>query len=390
MTTNSSKQPQNVTSAKSQNLRAQPKSKSKAKAITEAMPKAELIKVGVDVGLSKYALARQVDGAVVEPPQMKSPAKFREWILKQKEQAKKVVVCYEAGFLGFELARWLQSNGIQCLVMAPICLDEGNKRVETDKINARDILCRLDRYLHGNERAMTVCRIPTRQEELARHETRQRQQLLEVRQSLQAQGRSLCWQFGHLEEGQGEWWQGEKWIELKGSLEEIIVQSLERYRALILAVEKEMEALGEVLKEKAMKVLPESLRQAPRGMGWLSLYTIFTEVMDFGRFTNRGGMGCFSGLVPSEGSTGLSRRQGSITKVGNPVLRKVLVEMAWRMKQFQHDYHAIKKWIHILGDKKCRSASQRKKAIVAVARVLGVDLWRIFTQQTTAEALGLH
>lgn len=35
------------------------------------------------------------------------------------------------------------------------------------------------------------------------------------------------------------------------------------------------------------------------------------------------------------------------------------------------------------------SAAARKKAVVAVARQLAVDLWRLFTGQTTAENLGL-
>lgn len=36
-----------------------------------------------------------------------------------------------------------------------------------------------------------------------------------------------------------------------------------------------------------------------------------------------------------------------------------------------------------------RSAGARNKAIVAVARQLAVDLWRLFAAQTTAEKLGL-
>src|SRR5439155_15169729 len=43
-----------------------------------------------------------------------------------------------------------RNNEVECLVMSPVKLDEGNKRVETDKLNARDIGSRLDRYLAGN------------------------------------------------------------------------------------------------------------------------------------------------------------------------------------------------------------------------------------------------
>ena len=36
-----------------------------------------------------------------------------------------------------------------------------------------------------------------------------------------------------------------------------------------------------------------------------------------------------------------------------------------------------------------RGGAARKKAVVAIARQLAVDLWRVFTGQTTAENLGL-
>ena len=37
----------------------------------------------------------------------------------------------------------------------------------------------------------------------------------------------------------------------------------------------------------------------------------------------------FLGLVPSERSTGETRRQGGITKTGNSHVRKALIEAAW-------------------------------------------------------------
>ncbi len=45
----------------------------------------------------------------------------------------------------------------------------------------------------------------------------------------------------------------------------------------------------------------------------------------------------------------------------------MLVEMVWRMMRCQPDYHAMKKWMPVLGDPG-RSPAARKKAIVAIAR----------------------
>ncbi len=349
----------------------------------------ERILVGVDVGLRKYAICRQVDGSMQEPPQTKTPKEFKEWILGQKAKAREVVVCYEAGFLGFELARWLVENGIQCVVMSPVKLDEGNKRVETDNLNARDIAGRLDRYLAGNKRAMTVCRIPTRREELDRHTGRQRQQLLDHRKSLEAQGRSLLWQFGCLEDGEGRWWSEKRWQSL--GLEAEMMERLGRLRAVILELERQQVEVEEKLAAQAAAAAKAAAGQAPKlplGVGWLSMRLLTLECMDWSRFKNRRQVACFSGLVPSEGSTGESRRQGSVTKVGNPVVRMVLVEMAWRLVRYQPGCHAVKPWLETLRNKAKNGARTRKRAIVAVARRLVIDLWRLATGQTTAGALG--
>jgi transposase len=319
---------------------------------------------------------------------MMEPDQFRRWILTQKLLAEEVVVCYEAGFLGFVLARWLQEQGIQCLVMAPIRLDEANKRVETDKLNARDIVGRLDRYLAGNDRAMTVCRVPKEQEELARHETRQREQLRDHLNAMEAQGRSLLWEFGYLKQGDRCWWARAEWKAMAGEVNATILKRLERLRVVMLELDKQLRQLEGELAAQAPEALPAPLKQPPLGMGMLSLLILTRELMDWGRFKNRRQVGCFSGLVPSEASTGVSVRRGSVTKVGNPVVRRILVEMAWRMVRYQQKYQGLVGWQNILGNKRAGSRA-RKKAIVAVARVLSVDLWRLATGQTTAQKLGL-
>jgi transposase len=58
------------------------------------------------------------------------------------------------------------------------------------------------------------------------------------------------------------------------------------------------------------------------------------------------------------------------------------------MIRWQPGYHALRKWMAVLGDA-TQSAATCKKAIVAVARQLAVDLWRLFTGQISAEKLGL-
>ena len=81
---------------------------------------------------------------------------------------------------------------------------------------------------------------------------------------------------------------------------------------------------------------------------------------------------------------------GSVTKHGNPRLRAALVELAWRLVRFQPGYPPIQKRLAVLAKGAQATGAARKKAIVAVARQLAVDLWRLNTDRCSAEQLGLH
>ena len=79
---------------------------------------------------------------------------------------------------------------------------------------------------------------------------------------------------------------------------------------------------------------------------------------------------------------------GAITKHGNPRLRRLMVEMAWRVTRFQPGYRGVRRWGPLLENRKA-SVGARKKAIVALARQLAVDLWRIAIGRVQPQELGL-
>ena len=57
--------------------------------------------------------------------------------------------------------------------------------------------------------------------------------------------------------------------------------------------------------------------------------TVVAEVGDFRRFANARQLMAYLGLVPSEHSSGSTIRRGGITKAGNALARRVLIEGAW-------------------------------------------------------------
>lgn len=64
------------------------------------------------------------------------------------------------------------------------------------------------------------------------------------------------------------------------------------------------------------------------------------------------------------------------------------MELAWRLVRFQPEYRPVRKWRAILAKGALATGAARKKAIVAVARQLAVDLWRIRTGRVQPETLG--
>jgi transposase len=114
------------------------------------------------------------------------------------------------------------------------------------------------------------------------------------------------------------------------------------------------------------------------------------ELLNLERFKNGRQLGNYFGLCPSESTSAEKRRLGSITKHGNPRLRRMMVELAWRVVRLQPQYVALRRWGPLLAEKKGNHAPARKRAIVAVARRLAIDLWRIATGRKSAEELGLR
>jgi transposase len=122
---------------------------------------------------------------------------------------------------------------------------------------------------------------------------------------------------------------------------------------------------------------------APKGLGALSAALLQSEILEWSRFTNRRQPASYTGLCPSEDSSGTRRRQGSVTKHGNPRVRHLLVEAIWRMLAWQPAYPPLQKV------RAAQGARARKRAVVAAARRLAVDLWRIHTGRRRPEELQL-
>jgi len=346
---------------------------------TQNLAKAKCIKLGIDVHADSYRVVRQVDHATPQPAQTFTPKDFLAWARKQLAQAEQVHSCYEAGPLGYGLHRALTALGIRNVVIRPQNWDELGKGVKTDRTDALALVQRLDRYVQGNRKALAVVCVPTPEQELARSQSRQREQLLAHRLRFEAQGRSLLLFNGV--RVRGRWWSPRQWEPLAGQISAGLLELLTVTRDLLLAVQMQLDA--------ATQRLQQAATAQPNGVGALTSQVLTREILDWRRFTNRRQVASLTGMCPGVRASGNKSRNGPITKHGNRRLRTALIELAWRCVRFQPDYPPLQKWRPVLANPKATGAA-KKKAIVAVGRRLAIDLWRLHTGRSTPEKIGLQ
>jgi transposase len=156
---------------------------------------------------------------------------------------------------------------------------------------------------------------------------------------------------------------------------------------------KEVESLTEKIQESDQKVeqiarndYPETrLLQQIRGVGPLIALTFVLTVEDKDRFQKSRDVGCYVGLRPRRNDSGQSQPQLRITKEGDPYLRKMLVQGAQYILSRRGPDTDLKRWgLHLAqhGGKRAK-----KKAVVAVARKLGILLHRLWVTGEVYEPL---
>lgn len=333
------------------------------------------MKLGLDVHGTQITSCRQKGDCLPQPAQKMDWGRTLALVEAEVGKGARVFTCYEAGPFGYGLHRRLTAMGVKNLVVAPRRWDESGKRVKTDKRDARELVNRLDRYLRGNTDAFSVVLVPTPEQEEQRRWTRQRETVLQERNRSVVRGRSLMLAKGA--RAPEQWWRPSQWMKLAPTLPEWLQDQVGLWQKFALYYEAELRGLDTKVRQlSAGKMLIT-------GLGAMTDAVLDSEIIDWNRFGNSRKVSSYTGLCPSEASSNNRRRQGAINRHGNPRVRHQLVEAAWRMERWQPQYPALK----ILHEAKGKSA--RRRAAVAVARRLAIDLWRIKTGRSTPEQLGL-
>src|SRR6516165_3966792 len=301
---------------------------------------------------------------------------------KAAGEKQRIVVCYEAGYDGFWLARSLAKIGIDCRVLDPasIQVNRRARRVKTDRIDSLALLRALIAIDRGERHVCAVVRVPTVEEEDARRSHRERQRLVRERTGhinrikglLFAQGirgiepklRRTRIDFAALITAEGRHLPPRLRQELQREY-----QRLELVEAQIKIVEKERDTAD--AQDPAVEQKRERLC-ALQGVGGASAAILAREV--FARpFASRRHLASYLGLTPSAYDSGSMTRCQGISKAVNSWARRVLVEVAWLWRKYQPD-SPLSRWYA----ERTRGQSPRVRRIilVAMARKLAIALWR--------------
>jgi transposase len=328
-------------------------------------------------------------------------------LIKKLGEPSTLRVCYEAGPTGYVLYWQLQKLGVHCEVIAPSLMPvKPGDRIKTDRRDAEKLA---RAYRSGD---LTAVFVPDAEHEALRDLVRAREAA--KKDELRAKHRlsKFLLRYGqYAPEGCRAWtltyWRWVRMVKFEHGAQNATrldyIAEVEHQGHRLERLEKSIdEAIASAPPE--MKAVIDAL-QSLRGVAKVTAVTLAVEVGTFRRFERATQLMSYTGMVPSEHSSGARRYQGAITKAGNSHLRRVLIEAAWQYRHrpcLSNRQRALQSELDPevteiawsaqlrLNRRYTRLSAKSKppgKVVTAVARELVGFIWAI---GTTVEAASTH
>lgn len=299
-----------------------------------------------------------------------------------------VVLGHEAGYDGFWLHRRLDAEGIACWVTDPgsLQVDRRARRAKTDRLDAAMLLRALTAGCRGDRAACRMVQVPSVKREDARRTRRERQRLIAERVQHVNRVRGLLATHGIyvFQPLRRDRW--ERLAELRtGDGRELATCLRREIEHELRRLELMLEQIGASEAERDAAVARPAAGDADAGkvavLAKLSgtgteLATVLVREALYRPFANRKEVAAYAGPTPSPFASGGRHRDQGISKAGNPLLRKSMVELAWLWLRYQPDRILAHGFAGRVGAVRGRI---RKFTAVAPARKLLVALWRYVT-----------
>jgi transposase len=361
-------------------------------------PKQAVLYMSFELGSKEWKLTFG-DGAD-NPRGAKVPSWDKAGVLREIGKARKKyrlpedvrrLSVQEAGRDGFSVHRFLESEGIESLVVdsASIEVPRRGKHKKTDRLDGESLLRLLIRYDHGEKQAFRALHIPSEGVEASRHTHREMKRLKKERSGLTNRMRSLLVTQGiragkvdrkflmKLQDLRG--WDGEP---LSRPLLEELLRDYERWELLQTQIGVIEASRRKELKEKKTKESEKVSRlMRLKGVGLESSFPLVREFFwrDFG---DRREVASAAGLTPTPFMSGAINREQGISKAGNSRVRTLMIELAWMWRRHQ-PHSKLTRWFEERFGK--GGKRMRRVGIVALARKLLVAFWRYLEEGIVPE-----
>jgi transposase len=290
-----------------------------------------IIYVGLDVHKDTIAVALAEAGKRGEVRQhgqiANTPAALKGVVARLSRGGSDLRFCYEAGPCGYGIQRQLTTAGHECVLVAPSLIPRRpGDRIKTDRRDAIN-LAKLHR---AGE--LTAVWVPDQAHEAIRDLVRARLAAVRSLRQARQQLSGFLLRHGHHYHRPAWTLMHRRWLaglRFEQPVHHIVLEDcIAAVEAATARRDRLHTNIEAALPGWSLAPVVHAL-QALRGMALVVAATLIAELGDITRFTNPRQLMAYLGLVPSEHSSGGTRRQGGITKAGNGAARRMLVEAAW-------------------------------------------------------------
>lgn len=365
----------------------------------------------VELSLKSWLVAGLVPG-VARQPVKKLDAKpellvalvhrWRDEAVKGGRATGRITVAFEAGRDGFWLARYLRARGIEAHVIhsTSIAVSREHRRAKSDRLDLQTMMRAFLGWLRGEAKHCSMAAIPTMEEEDAKRPNREHQNLVGERtrvisrmkgclvrlgiSSFKPELRGAADKLAGLRTGEDTPLPPATLSELRRDMARLAF-----IKAQIKAIETErLDRLGQAGEAAPAKGAHAMVRLIARvrGIGIETADMLVNEVLTR-RMRDRRALARYAGLTGAPDESGAKHREKGLARGGNGRVRRGMIQLAWRFLQFQKE-SALAQWFFAKVTALPR-LDVRKKMIVALARKLLIDLWRMATSGVVPQGVVL-
>ena len=272
---------------------------------------------------------------------------------------------------------------------------DSQRRAKTDRLDTAMLKRGFLGWLRGERGHCTVAIVPTVEEEDAKRSHREREGLVHEQTRVVNRMKSALIQFGVRNFNP-------KLRKARVKLETVRTPEGKSLPPnTIAALRRDMERL-KIIKEQIKAIEQTRLQQFEQkpealanrmvyllvriyGLGWETADLLVHELLSR-TLRDRKAVARYAGLTGSPDESGSKRREKGLSRSGNARVRKIMIQLAWRMVKFQPD-SALVQWFKQRTE---NAKGSRKPMIVALARKLIIALWRYANDGVIPEGFRLH